>query len=550
MKEIKIFSLGGQDEDGKNLYVIELNNDIFLIDAGSKDAESGQLGVEKIVADVTYLKENKKRIKALFITHAHDDALGGLTHLLEEVNVPIYTTAFPAAIIKNMLKEKNIKNVKINEIERSDTFEIAGVKIRSFKVTNSVPDSFGLAINTKYGNIIYTNEFIVDHDIGLYTFGSDISEIAEIGKEKVFALLSESIGANNLGYTAPTHKISNVLERHIDEAPGRVIVTSYSQNIYRVIELAEMCNRNGKKLFFKDKKMLDTMSLLKKLNYYHLPANVVATLEDLEDKNTIVLVTGDGSEVFKNMFAIAAGEDDRLVLNDNDTVIIASPSVPGVEIEAIALENELYKDDHKVITIKKDQLSSMHASQEDLKMLLYLFKPRYYIPVKGEYRHLSANADVGMSVGNLTADRIVILDNGQIATFIDGRLKNASDMISAEDIMIDGSDNLEEGSLVLKDRETLSTDGVIIVGILLDYKTKKIIGGPDVQTRGLLYVRDSSHVLKGVSDIMVEAVENAVKEKKYTNSDVRSEVRMKAGKYVMKETGKRPMILPAIVEVN
>ncbi len=550
MKEIKIFSLGGQDEDGKNLYVIEINNDIFLIDSGSKEAESGQLGVEKIIPEFTYLKENRKRIKALFITHAHDDAFGSLTHLLEIVKVPIYTTAFPASIIKNMLKEKGIKKVEIHEIERSQKFKVGNVEFRSFKVTNSVPDSFGLAISTAYGNIIYTSEFIVDYDIGLHTFTSDISEIAEIGKEKVFALLSESIGANNLGYTAPKHRVSHILENHIDEAPARVLVTLYSQNIYRVIELAEMCNRTGRKLFFRDKAMLDMMSLLKKLDYYHLPPNVVATLEDLDSKDTIVLVTGDGSEVFKRMFAIASNEDDRVSLKDDDTVIIASPSVPGVEVEAIRLENELYKDDHKVITIKKDQLLSMHASQEDLKMMLYLFKPRYYIPVKGEYRHLAANADLAMGVGSFTADRIVILDNGQIATFEKGRLKNASEMVSAEDVMVDGTDSLEEGSLVLKDRETLSTDGVIIVGILIDHKTKKIIGGPDVQSRGLLYVRDSSHILKAVSDIMVDTLNTAVKEKRYTNADVRTEVRSKAGKYVMKETGKRPMILPSIIEIN
>lgn len=550
MKDIRIFSLGGQDEDGKNLYVIELGNDIFLIDAGSKDAEAGQLGVEKIIPEFTYLKENKKRIKGIFITHAHDDAMGALVHLLGEIKVPVYTTAFPAHLIKQALREKGIKNIEIHEIERSDKFKVSNTNIRTFKVTNSVPDSFGLAIDTLYGYIIYTGEFIVDYDIGLHTFASDISEIAEIGKEKVFALMSESIGANNLGYTAPHHKISNVLENYIDEAEGRVIITSYAQNIYRVIELAELCNRNGKKLFFKDKKMLDIMSLLKKIDYYHLPPKVVATLDDLNDKNTIVLVTGDGSEVFKRMFAVAAGEDERLILKEDDTVIIASPAVPGVEIEAMALENELYKDDHKVIAIKKDELLSMHSSQEDLKMMLNLFKPRYYVPVRGEYRHLAANADLAMNVGGYTADRIVILDNGQIATFEKGRLKSASEMISAEDVMVDGSDSLEEGSLVLKDRETLSTDGVIIVGILIDHKTKKIIGGPDVQTRGLLYVRDSSHVLKGVSDIMIETLNNAVKEKRYTNSDVRSEVRSKAGRYVLKETGKRPMILPAIVEIN
>lgn len=549
MNNIKIFSLGGQDEDGRNMYVIEIGQDIFLIDVGCKEAEVGQLGVEKIIPDFTYLKENKHRIRALFITHAHDDAIGALTHLLEEIRVPIYTTALTAEIIKPMLEKKKIKNHEIHIVKRSEDFKVANTRIRTFAMTNSVPDSFGLAISTPHGNIVYTSEFIVDYDIGLHAFASDIVELAEIGKEKIFALLSESVGSTREGYTAPKHKISHVLESHIDEAPARIVITSYAQNIYRVIELAELCARNNKKLFFHDKDMLNMMQTLKKLDYYHMPKDVIATLEDLDDKNTIVLVTGDGSEVFNKMFAITSGEDNRLSLKKDDTVIIASPIVAGVEVEAIQLENELYKENHKVITIGKDDLLAMHASQEDLKMMLYLFKPKYYIPVKGNYRHLAGNADIAMSLG-YTADRIVLLDNGQVATFEKGRLKSASNMISAEDVMVDGTDSLEEGSLVLKDRETLSTDGVIIVGILIDHNTKKIIGGPDIQSRGLIYVRDANHILKEVSKIMVDTLNLAVKENRYTNIDVRSEVRSKAGRYVMKETGKRPMILPAIVEIN
>lgn len=549
MNNIKIFSLGGQDEDGRNMYVIEIGQDIFLIDVGSKEAGVGQLGVEKIIPDFSYLRENKHRLRALFITHAHDDALGALTHLLEEFRVPVYTTALTARVIGDMLKEKNIKNAKINIIERSQTLNIANTKIRTFAMTNSVPDTFGLAISTPYGNIVYTTEFIVDYDINIKSFASDIVELAEIGKEKTLALLSESVGSTKEGYTAPKHKISQILEPLIDEAVARVVVTSYAQNIYRIIELAELCSRNNKKLFFHDKSMLDTMSLLKDLNYYHLPKNVVATLDDINSKDTIILVTGDGTDVFNKMFAITAGQDKRLTLKDDDTIIIASPIVAGVEVEAIQLENELYKDDHKVITINKDDLLAMHASQEDLKMMLYLFKPRYYIPIKGNYRHLVGNADIAMGLG-YTGDRIVLLDNGQVATFEKGRLRSASNMISAEDVMVDGSKSLEEGSLVLKDRETLSTDGVIIVGVLIDNKTKKIIGGPDVQSRGLIYVRDANHVLKEVSKIMVETLNLAVAENRYTNNDVRSEVRSKAGRYVMKETGKRPMILPSIIEIN
>lgn len=549
MNKIKIFSLGGQDEDGRNMYVIEVENDIYLIDAGSKEAESGQLGVEKIVPDFSYLKKNQNRIKALFITHAHDDAIGAIDKLLEEVRLPIYTTEFTAKTIEKILEKRKIKKPEINIIKRSEDFKIANRRIRTFRMTNSVPDSFGLAISTDAGNIVYTSEFIVDYDIGLHTFSSDIVELAQIGKEKTFALLSESVGSTREGYTAPKHKISHVLEQHIDQAPARIVATSYEQNIYRIIELAELCHRNKKKLFFHDKGLLDMMKLLKDLNYYHMPKDVVATLDDLEDKNTIVLVTGDGSEVFNKMFAITSGEDGRLTLKDDDTVIIASPIVAGVEVEAIQLENELYKENHKVITIKKDELLAMHASQEDLKMMLYLFKPRYYVPVKGNYRHLAGNADIAMLLG-YTADRIILLDNGQVATFEKGRLKSTSNMIQAEDVMVDGSESLEEGSLVLKDRETLSTDGVIIVGVLVDYKTKEIIGGPDVQSRGLIYVRDANYILKEVGQMMVDILNKAVKENRYTNKEVRLEVRSKAGRYVSKETGKRPMILPSIIEIN
>ena len=375
MDNIKIFSLGGQDEDGRNMYVVENNDEIFLIDAGSKEAGTGQLGVEKIIPDFTFIKQNRKRVKALFITHAHDDAIGSLTHLLEEVRVPIYTTALTAEIIKPMLEKKNIKNVEINIIKRSDEFRVGKTRIRTFAMTNSVPDAFGLAISTRSGNIVYTSEFIIDYDIGLHAFASDIVELAEIGKEKTFALLTESVGSSREGYTAPKHKISHVLESHIDQAPARIVITSYAQNIYRVIELAELCPRNHKKLFFHDKNMLEMMHTLKRLDYYHMPEEVVATLDDVNDNETIVLVTGDGSEVFNKMFAITSGEDNRLSLKKDDTVIIASPIVAGVEVEAIQLENELYKDDHMVITIDKDELLAMHASQEDLKMMLYLFKP-------------------------------------------------------------------------------------------------------------------------------------------------------------------------------
>lgn len=549
MKNLRIFALGGQDEDGRNMYVIEIEDDIFLIDVGSKFPASDQLGVEKIIPDFDYLLRRKDRIKALFITHAHDDAFGALANFVSEVKVPIYTGQLTAYHIKELLAKKKIHGVPVNVIGRSEDFEVAGRKVKTFGMTNSVPDNFGVAINTDYGYIVYTSEFIIDYDISLSSYATDIARLAEIGKEKVYCLLSESVGVNNEGYTSPNHQITNLIRPHIEDASGRLFITTYEQNIYRIIELMQLAHALKKKVYFHDQKVFHQLKLLERLDYYHIPQGVLANPKEINKKNVIVLVTGNGNEVFERMFAIVSGEDRSVKINEDDKVIVAAPMSPVTELAAIALENELYENNILNVVLNKRDLLSMHASQEDLKMLLYLLNPRYYMPVRGEYRHLARNADLAIAMG-YQSNRVILVDNGQIATFENKKLLRTSDMIELEDVMIDGTENLEPDSLVLKDRETLSTDGVIIVGVLLDYKTKEVIGGPDVQSRGLVYVRDADHLLKEVGNIMVKEIENSVKENKYNNYEVRNAVRQKAGSFISRKTGKRPMLLPTIVEIN
>jgi Predicted hydrolase of the metallo-beta-lactamase superfamily len=551
MDNIKIFALGGLDENGKNMYVIETEDGIFIIEAGSKYPDADQLGIEIIIPDFKYLVENKSRIRGLFVTHSHDDVLGGITFLLKQIDIPVYATPFTAVIIEEKLKQDGVKNANIHRIKRSSTFTVGNTRIKTFGMTMSTPDGFGLAIQTKHGNIVFTSEFIVDFDIKNEAFSCDITELAEIGKEGVLCLMTESSGADNTGYTAPKHQITNKIEPFFLDAQDRIIITAYEQNLYRIIEIIEVANKMNRKILFYDDNLRNVLRSIEKLGYYHIPPGLEITKENFTNDldNIVVLITGGGPTVFRSMFRIATGEDSIIQLNPTDTVIIASPVVAGTEIEASQMINELYKSDVQIKSLHRREISSMHASQEDLTMMLYLFKPKYYLPVNGEYRQLVSNANIAFNMGYF-ADKIIVLDNGQIATLQNGQLKSSSDFLDVEELMIDGNDNLDASGFVLRDRETLSTDGVIIIGVVVNFKTKEVIGGPDIQSRGLIYLKDADHIIKEVGAIMEDTIALAVKEKRYENMAVRMEVKDKVTKYLLKETGKRPMILPAIVEIN
>lgn len=551
MDQVRIFALGGLDEDGKNLYAVAVNQSIFIIEAGLKYPESEQLGIEMIIPDMKYLVEHKAQIEGIFITHGHDDVMAALPYLLKQIKIPVYTTPLTALLIEDMLKKEGIKDVEIHRIKRSSSFKLNNVGIKTFAMTQSIADGFGVAIETSMGYVVYTSEFIVDFDIRNDAFTSDITHLAEIGKKGVFVLLSESVGADRSGHTSPHHRITSSIEPFFEDAQGRIILTTYQQNIYRIIEVIELANKYNRKVMFYDDNLRNLMKMVEKLGYYHIPMGLELPkskfTNDIED--VVVLVSGSGPNVFKLMHKVAISEDNLLELHSSDTVIIASPIVPGTEIEAGKMENELYKEGVRVLSLDRRLVYSMHASIEDLKMMLYLFKPKYYIPVKGEYRQLIANANIALEMG-YHADKIVVLDNGQIATFSESVLKSTADIIPLEEIMIDGNENLDVTGMVLRDREILSTDGAIIVGVVVNHQSKEIIGGPDVQSRGVIYLKEADYIVKEIGNIIEKTILDAVKDNRYENMAVRLEAKDRIVRYVLKETGKRPMILPAIVEIH
>jgi len=336
----------------------------------------------------------------------------------------------------------------------------------------------------------YTSEFIVDYDTMNEAFKFDITNITDLGNAGVLALLCESVGSTREGHSAPNHRISSQLEQYFEDAEGRIFVTVYNQNIYRVIELIELANKYNRKVMIYDDELRNVLADMARLGYYHIPAGLeIAPSSFLNEmENVLVLVAGTGSTIFRKVHKIAIKEDENIELRSSDTVIIASPAVPGTERDEASMEDDLYREAGRVISVDAKRAFSMHASIEDIKMMIYLLKPKYYMPVKGEYRQLIANANIALNMG-YTADKIIVMDNGQIATFEDGKLAKNFDSMEAEDVMVDGNENLDSSGMVLKDREILSTDGAIIVGVVMNHATKEIIGGPDVQSRGVIYLK-------------------------------------------------------------
>lgn len=551
MSKIRIFALGGLDEDGKNMYIVENGNDIFAIECGMKYPGADQLGIEMIIPDFEYLKENADRVKGVFITHGHDDVIGALANLLKEVKVPVYMAPLTAKLFERRAKKEGLKDYEIHRVRRNGQFKIGQTEIRTFGTTQSIADGFGVAIRTEDGYVVYTSEFIVDYDTKTDAFKFDMTDIMEIGRRGVLALLSESVGATREGHSAPQHRITKILEPYFEDAKGRIIVTTYSQNLYRVIELVELANRFNRKVMIYDDELRSLMQDMANLGYYRIPAGLDIAPQNFDNNldNTLILVAGNGKTIFKKMYNIATHEDNVIQLRPSDTVIIASPAVPGTEREESSMEDDLYKETPNVFAVDAKRAFSMHASIEDLKMMLFLLNPQYYIPVKGEYRQLISNANIALDMG-YPANNIIVLDNGQIATIEDGTVARKFDSIDVDDVFVNGNENLDAGGMVLKDREVLSTDGAIIVGVVVNHVTKQIIGGPDVQSRGVIYLKDADYIIKEIGKIMENVINTSAEAGTYDNMNCRAEARDKISRYVMKETGKKPMILPAIVEIN
>lgn len=549
-EKIRIFSLGGLDEDGKNMYCVEVGNQIYIIEAGIKfPDEKESLGIEYIVPDFTYLIENKNRIAGIIITHAHDDVMGALPYLCKQIKADIYSSPLTAKYIRRVMKEENIRDIQIHEVKRHDQKRIGKHKVIFFPITHSVPEAFGIAISTSQGFIVYSGEFIEDYTSLSDAYRGDFTTPAQFRNEGVLVLMQDSKGADRTGHTAPYHRIAphfaNILEKYENK---RIFVSVYTQSVFRIQELIDTCISFNRKILLYTEELRSLIKDLEDIGYT-IPSSVLVDVNQIDHiSNVVVLIGGTGKAVTNLLSNICNNEVDDIDFTSEDVIVLATPVLPGVEREFKQMENDIYKEGGEVIQLDK-VIRSVHPSQEDLKMMIFATRPKYYIPVKGEYRKLVMNANVALDM-DFSPSQIVILDNGQVATFENKKLKSCAMEMELHDNLIDGKEGWDMAGVVLKDREILSTDGVMILAIGIDSETKKIINGPDVQTRGLVYLKDADYLNTDVSKIMEQTIEEAVKNKTYNNLDTRNEIRDKVAKYLSNKIGKKPMILSVILEIN
>ena len=542
MAKIKIFALGGLNEIGKNMYVIDIDNNIFVFDAGLKYADDSMLGVDYIIPKYDYLIQNKKKIKGIFITHGHDEQMGALPDILPELeNVPVYATKFTMEIIKRELAESKINYSKLIEIKPHIKLNFGKISIFPISLTHSVPDSIGYVINTVDGAIFYTGNFVFDSSM-LGPYKTDIGKLAYIGKQGVLCLLSESMYADRKGFTAPSNRIGSIVNEVLDQT-GRIIISVFPNQFYKIQELFNGIMHTDRNV---GKRLQDIIINSINLGYMKFDINRIKTISHVNDDNIVVLVADEREKPFSNFLRIVRGYDKFIKISKKDTVVFMSPVFPGMEKSSAKLLDGIARTGSNLIDIS-NKYASHHASSEDLMMMINLLNPKYYMPVNGEYRHEIANKKAAITAG-MKEENILCKLNGEVVYFKNGKLVDDNIKIPADELLIDGEVG-DVGEIVLKDREMLSDNGVVVAVITIDRLTKTLKHPLELHSRGFIYVRDNIDVMKEAVNIATKVVNDNTKPNFIDYNKIKLGVRDELGKYFYNEIGTKPMILLIIQEV-
>lgn len=559
---IRFIPLGGQAEMGKNMYCLEINDKIYIIDSGFRFPDIDKLGVDVIIPSFQYLEDRVDDVAAIIITHGHDDAMAALPYLLQTVNVPVYAPNLTADLIEQKIdhfERHNRVNLNLNlkRVSRNASIDIEGVPVEFFPVTHSIPGSVGIALWTSYGYIVYSGEFIIDFGAP-EGFRCDIQKMMEIGKKGVLMLLVESSYSKNEGYTSPNHKLTNKINHIFEDSDGRIIISSYAQNVFRTKEIVQLTKKYKRKIVFYGRDKYDkTNSLLrigKKMRkpVIEIEDSFLGKKENIgdpkKDHNYVILLSGSPRRIYHDICDIIDGGDDLLKLRKGDTFVVASPVLPGTEKIANKAHNGLFKTDAKVHLLKNRDLLSMHASIEDIKVIIQIFNPKYYIPIKGEYQHFISNMNIAQEMG-IPDENIIIVDNGERITFTKGELEKSRDVFEVSDVMIDGIGIGDVGEKVIDDRIQLANDGVVIVGVTISRATKDIIAQTDCQTRGFVYLKDSEYLIKQIIQICESCVSLLKENPSLEVNEIRMTMKDQSMRYIARETGKKPVFIPVIIEV-
>ncbi len=544
MSKIKIFSLGGLDENGKNLYCIEIDKDIFIFDCGLKYASGNMLGIDYIIPDFSYLVKNKKRIKGLFITHGHLENMGATADLISLIpNLKVYATKFT----KYVLMESGVNKDNITEIKAHKKMNFGKISIFPISVSHSCPDAVMYVINTKDGAICYTGDFIFDPSM-MGNYDMDLGKIAYIGKLGVLALLSESVFSENIGHTSPSHKLIDVFKKTIKNAEGRIMFMVLPTHLYTIEEIFEATHNSHRKVVIMGKKLQNMVNFGLKEGYLNIPEGTLGDLSNINDNNAILLICDDKSNPYAPMSKILNGYDKFIKLRSNDTIVFAEPRYDSNEKVLVRLENDLAERGCEIVNIPNDKSILHHASSEDLMQMIKLMRPKYYMPVKGEYRYMVGNADLAYSLG-IPRENIILKQNGEMIEIENGILIDKGEKIKVTDCLIDGNSSDDIGELVIKDREMLSENGIVLISATVSKNDKVLLIGPEVTTRGFIYIKDSADMINEIKKISTAVIERNITPKYIDYNKIKTEIRDELSKYLYEETECKPMIIAVVQEV-
>ncbi|MBE5821158.1 MAG: ribonuclease J [Clostridiales bacterium] len=550
-EKLKIIPLGGMQEIGKNMTVFEFGNDLIIVDCGLSFPEDDMLGIDLVIPDVTYLEKNKDRIRGMVITHGHEDHIGAIPYILRQINIPIYATRLTIGLIETKLEEhKLLKSTKLKCVKAGDTVSLGRFKVEFIRTSHSIADAVALAIHTPLGVVVHTGDFKIDYT-PIDGQIIDFARFAELGKKGVLALLSDSTNAERPGYTMSESSVGAVFNDIFDDCDKRIIVATFASNVHRVQQIFNCAMKHNRKVAVVGRSMQNVINVAMKLGYLNIDDNRLIDIDETvayPDEQVVIITTGSQGESMSALSRMAVGDHRKVEITNNDLVVISASPIPGNEKALSRVIDELFKRGADVIYHSLADIHvSGHACQEELKLMISLVKPKYFIPVHGEYRHLQRHAEIAKKLG-VNKKNIFTLTNGKVLE-IDERTAKTAGYVPSGKVMVDGLGVGDVGNIVLRDRQHLSQDGLLVIVVTMDSSTGMVVAGPDVISRGFVYVKESETLMEDIKKLIKKQLDEFEDKGVKDWTTIKSGIKDKLRDYLYSTTKRNPMILPIIMEV-